>query len=156
MQMYNRLERTKNVFSRIFMVELALAGTIVGALVAAGAHLVVRVANFVQAVEDAPQSIRDVESEVRSGNNILKQLKDVIQRQPKSLSPEIISDLDSVANNFTRVSLQSTKLVDRLGRPKAKQAKFLFIFYDSNITAARSSLQAQKASLTLMLQLALR
>lgn len=87
------------------MVELALAGTIVGALVAAGAHLVVRVANFVQAVEDAPQSIRDVESEVRSGNNILKQLKDVIQRQPKSLSPEIISDLDSVANNCTRVSL---------------------------------------------------
>jgi hypothetical protein len=142
-------------FSQYRMAELALAGTIIG-LVATGAHLAVKVANFVQAVEDAPESIQDVRSELQAVNNILEQIKTPIENQPDSIPPGTVSDVAKNAKDCTRVFTQLNKLIDRLGRPNSKRQKFLFVFYADNIIAARSSLQAQKLSLSLTLQLALR
>jgi hypothetical protein len=106
------------------MAELALAGTIIG-LVATGAHLAVKVANFVQAVEDAPESIQDVRSELQAVNNILEQIKTPIENQPDSIPPGTVSDVAKNAKDCTRVFTQLNKLIDRLGRPNSKRQKFL-------------------------------
>src|SRR5947207_12186516 len=131
------------------MAELALAGTIAG-LVATGAHLAVKIANFVQAVEDAPESIQDVKSELQGVNNILERIKTPLQsRSDSTIPPDTFADVAENAKDCTRVFAQLNKLIDRLGRPKSRRQKFLFVFYADNILAARSSLQAQKLSLSL-------
>src|SRR5450755_2802453 len=134
------------------MAEIALAGTVIG-LVATGAHLVVRLANFVEAVEDAPESILDVLNELESVNDTLQELKAPIQIQQGHLSQSLTRKIARVTQDCTTVFSKLKKLIDKLGHPGGKASKFFFVFYADNISAARSSLQAQKASLTLILQL---
>ena len=137
------------------MAELALAGTVVG-LIATGAHLVVKVANFVDAVGDAPESILDVQGELRNVKEILKEIQEPLQSKNDHLSDSLVKRIDAVTKDCTRTFSALNKLIDKLGPPRSKRRKFLFAFYAENINSARTSLQAQKASLTLVLQLVLR
>ena len=137
------------------MAELALAGTIIG-LVQTSAHLVVKLANFVKAVKDAPESILEVQNELESVSDTLQELKAPLQSQQRHLSESLNKKITRVTQDCTRVFLKLLKLINKLGTPGGRTQRFLFVFYADNINAARSSLQAQKASLTLILQLALK
>ncbi len=116
----------------------------------------IKLANFVEAVKDAPESILDVLNELESVNDTLQELKAPVQIQQGNLSQSLGRKIARVTENCTRVFSKLKKLIDKLGRQGARRAGFsLFLMLD-NISAARSSLQAQKASLTLILQLALK
>lgn len=136
------------------MAEIALAGTVIG-LVATGAHLGIKLTNFIAAIKDAPESILDVQNELEGVNDTLQELKAPIQNQQGHLSQPLTKAIARVTQDCTRVFSKLKKLIDRLGRPGSKTSRVFFVVYAENISAARSSLQAQKASLTLILQLAI-
>src|SRR5436190_23208786 len=116
------------------MAEIALAGTVIG-LVATGAHLVVRLANFVEAVKDAPEGILDVLNELESVNDTLQELKAPIQIQEGHLSESLTTKIARVTQDCTRVFSKLKKLIDKLGHT-GKASKFFFVFYADNISAA--------------------
>jgi hypothetical protein len=78
-----------------------------------------------KAVEDAPESIQDVKSELQGVNNILEQIKTPIENQPDSIPPETVADVAKNAKDCTRVFTQLNKLIDRLGCPNSKEAEIL-------------------------------
>jgi hypothetical protein len=137
------------------MAELALAGTIIG-LVATGAHLAVKVANFVEALDGAPESLTTLSSELRNINGILSELQDPVKPQSSSLPSKLSNRINEVVKTCTSTFSQLNALISKLGRPGSKRQKWLFVFYADNIESARSSLETSKTSLTLVLQLVLR
>jgi hypothetical protein len=137
------------------MAELPIAGTIIG-LVRTGAHLIFQLANFIEAVKDAPESILEVQNELESVNDTLQELKAPVHSQQGHLSESLKRNIARVTQDCTRVFSKLKRLIDKLSTPGGSTQKFRFVIYADNINAARSSLQAQKASLTLILQLALK
>jgi len=139
---------------RYLMAELALVGTVTES-VATSTHFVVKVANFVDAVDDALENIIDIRNELKSVNDTLQEIKGPVQSQSDHLSQSLSGSVAKVTQDCTSVYLNLNKLIDGLGKPRSKRVRFFFVVFADSINTIRSTPQNQKGSLGLAWQLVL-